>query len=580
MPSVSHLNRLRFVLPMMRALSITLWLCALAVAVAGQAPGAPPSIPSTASAPNTGSLGGTIVDEPGSHPVKKVLVQIVAEDQKQSANYSATTDADGHFHVENVIPGRYHVFFEKTGLAEVNSRGHRADVNVMTIVAGKPLEDLVFHMLPTAVITGRVTDEDGDPMSSVRVIVQRRVPGKSKRGMAGMAATNDLGEYRVAGLFPGQYWAVAVPPPDFRDYSRPSTQTATVPTSDAPPETRYVTTYYPGTTDSAQASPIALRAGDETPVNVMLVPTRTYRIRGVVTGIVAGETHSVELSTKTGEGVQGAEVGSDGAFEIHGASPGSYVLKAYSTSESSVLTAREEITVAAADVDGVKLVPIPAFTLSGHLRADAQSSLDLSQFSVNLRVAEPSDDGGGFKSDESFGENAQVDRQGNFSWKNVNPGNYILRLYGGDGHNDFFLKSARVGASTADSTFSLSGPAALDLVVGTKGASIEGIVTDRDQQGNDAPVSNVEVVAVPEEKYRNIPERSGEGATDQFGRFTIHGLAPGSYTLFAWQDVGYDVYRDPDFLKSQEANGTSVRVEEGVHETVGLKLSAVSDDWR
>jgi len=550
----------------------------LAAVAGAQTPIAGTAVSSSNSVPNTGSLSGTIVEEPGSHPVKKVLLQIVAEDQKQSANYSATTDADGHFHVENITPGRYRVFFEKTGFAEVNSRGHRADVNVITVLASKPLDDLVFHMLPTAVITGRVTDEDGDPMSNVRVVVQRRVPGKSRRGMAGMAATNDLGEYRVANLFPGQYWAAAAPPPDFRDYSHLSAQAA--PATGDPPETRYVTTYYPSTTDSAQASPIALKAGDEMPVNFMLVPTRTYRVRGIVTSLAPGENHTVELSTKTGDGAQIAEVGSDGTFEIHGAAPGSYILKAYSTSESSILTAREEITVAAADVDGVRLVPMPAFTVSGHLRADAQLLLDLSQFSVNLRLADVADDGGPFKSDDSFGENAQVDRQGNFSWKNVNSGNYVLRLYGGNGHDDYFLKSARAGANDADSTFPLSGPAVLDLVVSTKGAIVEGVVTDRDAQGDDAPVSNVEVIAVPEEKYRKIPERFGEGATDQFGRFTIHGLAPGAYTLFAWQDVSDEIYRDPDFLKSQEANGTSVKVGEGAHETVNLKMSGVGDEWR
>ena len=530
-------------------------------------------------------LAGTVVDEPGSHPLKRVLVQAVAEDQHQNGTYSATTDTDGHFRIDNMTPGRYRVFFEKTGFAEVNGRGHRADVNVITIPPDKPLDDLVFHMLPTAVITGHVSDEDGDPMANVRVIIEKKMPGKGKRGSMGAAATNDLGEYRVAGLFPGQYLVATMPPPDSRDYERPRAKAAAVPASEAQPETRYVTTYYPGTTDGSQASLIALKAGDEMPVNLTLVPTRTYRVRGIVTSLVPGQRTSVELISKNGESVQGSEVGSDGTFEIHGASPGSYALKAYTTAESSVLSARQDIAIAAADVDGVKLAPMPAFAITGHLRADAQgagtqASVDLSQYAVNLRLADVSDDVEFFMFQDSFGENAQVDREGNFAWKNVNPGNYVLRLYGGNGQDSFFLKSARVGANNIDASFALSGPAVLDLVVSTKGAIVDGVVTDRDPQGNDVPVSNVQVVAVPEEKYRKIPERFGDGATDQFGRFTIRGLAPGTYTLFAWQDVSDDIYRDPDFLKSQEANGVTLKVEEGAHQTATLKLSAVSDDWK
>ena len=87
------------------------------------------------------------------------------------------------------------------------------------------MEDLLFRMLPTAVISGRVTDEDGDPMSGVRVIAQKKNPGKATRESAAAATTNDLGEYRLAGLFPGQYWIVAMPPPDFRDYEQAAGET-------------------------------------------------------------------------------------------------------------------------------------------------------------------------------------------------------------------------------------------------------------------------------------------------------------------------------------------------------------------
>ena len=87
-------------------------------------------------------------------------------------------------------------------------------------------------------------------------------------------------------------------------------------------------------------------------------------------------------------------------------------------------------------------------------------------------------------------------------------------------------------------------------------------------------------MAVPEEKYRKLSDRFGIGSTDQHGRFTIRGLAPGSYTLYAWQDLEEGVWRDADFLKSQEANGKTVKVEEGSHQQVELKLSPVGEEWR
>jgi hypothetical protein len=97
---------------------------------------------------------------------------------------------------------------------------------------------------------------------------------------------------------------------------------------------------------------------------------------------------------------------------------------------------------------------------------------------------------------------------------------------------------------------------------------------------NNHPVANATVVAVPEEKYRKLPDRFGTGSTDQRGRFTIRGLAPGSYTLYSWQDLEEGVWRDADFLKSQEANGTAVKVEEGSNQQIELKLSPVAEEWR
>jgi hypothetical protein len=536
------------------------------------------------SAGNVSSVAGTVIKEPGSEPLKKVLVQVVAENQKVGGNYTAQTDADGRFQIDNVQPARYRLFIEKTGFVGVNERGLKSDASIFTVQAGQSVEGLVLRMLPTAVITGRVTDQDGDPMSGVSVIAQKRTPGKAKRENVASGTTNDLGEFRLASLFPGQYWIVALPPPDFRDYA----PTQQKPVSgqnenrdDSQSGTRYLATYYPDTYDASLASPVTLKAGDEVPINFTLIPAKTYQVRGIVTGVPHGLQSAVELVSKTGDSYRAnaTEIGPDGQFEVRGVGPGSYVLKASAGNDSQSLMARQEISVVSADVDGIKLVPQPSFTISGHLRVENYVG-DPAQYSANLRQAELSDDPAFFMTQEGFGSNAVVDRAGNFEWKNVVPGNYIVQVFGGDDQG-FFLRSATLGGRDISTGFTASGPVTVELVVSTKGGTIEGTVLEKEKDvDDDHPASSATVVAVPEEKYRNLPDRFLASETDQHGRFMIRGLPPGSYTLYAWQDLEDGVYKDPDFLRSQEAKGMAVKVEENSNQKVELRLSSVAGEWR
>ena len=522
--------------------------------------------------PNTASIEGVIVIEPGSQPLKKVLLQFVTEDQKQGSNYTATTDPDGRFRVENVQPGRYRLYLEKTGFVEVNARGHKSESDVLSIHAGQQLNDLLFRMLPTAIVTGRVVDEDGEPMSGVAMFVQRKRPGKSRsRETSGVERTNDLGEYRFAGLFPGQYFVVARPTLDARDFEHPKESS---PEEDSKIDTRYLTTYYPGTHDGTQASAITLRAGDEMPLNFTLIPARTYRVRGIVTGIPANQKPTVQLFSKgvnVSPAMNAADVSSDGQFEVRGVAPGSYVARVFSGVDSQNVTARQDVTVVAADVEGVKMVPMPAFKLSGHLRFEGQPG-DPTRYSVYLEPSDEPEDSGYV----AFGGavNVTPDRLGDFQWANVNPGSYVVHVNGGEGR-DNFLKSVTLGNRNADTGLAVSGPASIELVVSSRGGLLEGVVLDKDQ-----PVANASVVAVPEEKYRKLHDRFGAGSTDQNGHFVIHGLAPGSYTVFAWQDVDEGLYYDAAFLQSQQANGTALKVEEGSRQTIEMKLNAIPEDWQ
>src|SRR6266704_1137549 len=150
---------------MTRPLAVAVFILSAFVLTSAQEP---------ASTAHASSIAGTVVKEPGSQPLKKALVQVVAENQKEGGNYTASTDADGHFHIENALPGRYRVFIERTGFVGVNEHGLKSDVNVFTVQAGQAVEDLLFRMLPTAVISGRITDEPAARMSGPRLVGPKR----------------------------------------------------------------------------------------------------------------------------------------------------------------------------------------------------------------------------------------------------------------------------------------------------------------------------------------------------------------------------------------------------------------------
>jgi hypothetical protein len=519
---------------------------------------------------NSASIEGIVTREPGSVPLKKAVIEVIVDDQNGGSNYTATSDSDGRFRIEKVSGGSYRIYVEKTGFVEINSRGRKSPGRFLSVRDGEEIKDLALQMLPTAIISGRIVDEDGDPMADVAVFVQRKKPG-GKLETAGTERTNDLGEYRFHSLFPGQYLLVAMPPPDFHDYER---QHDKPPGDASKPDLRYLSTYYPGTFDAAQASTITLRPGDETPINLSLFPARTYRVRGIVTGIPLGQKVAVELTSVSNQAIlRSNEAGEDGQFEVRGVPPGSYVARASIGNEEQLLTARERFKVVAADVDGIKLVPTKSFAVTGHLQFDSRPADPAGRCTINLRSADAADDSGFFMNLDAFGQNATVDRQGNFQWQNVRAGNYSVQVYSDD--RDSYLKSVTVAGDEVETGFTINGPASVDVVVSNKGGRVQGVVTDHDQ-----PVADATIVFVPEEKYRKIHQRFPVASSDQRGQFTVRGLAPGTYTAYAWQDVEDGLYYDADFLKSQEANGASVKVEAGSQQKIGLKLSSIAEEWR
>jgi protocatechuate 3,4-dioxygenase beta subunit len=93
---------------------------------------------------------------------------------------------------------------------------------VLSLRPGERVSDVLFRMTASGVVTGRMTNEDGEPMVSAQVVALQRPseeeledegasPSRKWRLQAvGSAQTDDRGQYRLFGLDPGEYYLKAV----------------------------------------------------------------------------------------------------------------------------------------------------------------------------------------------------------------------------------------------------------------------------------------------------------------------------------------------------------------------------------
>jgi hypothetical protein len=564
---------------MKRLPAALLWLVVgAAAALAAQSA---PSSAAQGSQPARATLSGIVTKDPAREPVKKALIELIAESQSTGGNYTAVTGADGSFRIESIAPGRYRMFVERTGFQEIDKHHHRTEGRTLTLTAGQEMKDLVIHLQAAAVIEGRVTDEDGDPMAEAQVYVQRRtfVAGRSQWEQVGAAHTNDLGEYRVPGLAAGSYFVSVTPPPDFRSLIEAGSDATaelkrSVVASLDKVATAYQTTYYPGTRDRGQAAPIQLHAGDDFPVNFSLTPSPSLTIRGSVVDLPHGATAAIMLQSKDfGLVLNGAEMRKDGSFEIRDVAPGAYTILATVDNAAAPMMAHQSLQITSANVEGLKLAPQAAGSIRGRLRMEAGSAArpDLSQMFLLLRSADGDDDAlSAFAMEESFSTLAHVNADGSFEWKNVPAARYSVQISDASLMPDWFLKSVAAGRDSADSGFSVgSNTTTLDLVASSNGAAAEGIATNQ----KDEPVADAVIVAVPETRFRSHLDRYHKAITDQSGRFILRGMPPGDYTLYAWESVDGEAYYNPEFLKSYEGQGKAVHVNEG--ERVSMQLRTI-----
>jgi len=161
-----------------------------------------------------------------------------------------------------------------------------------------------------------------------------------------------------------------------------------------------------------------------------------------------------------------------------------------------------------------------------------------------------------------------IDQDGTFRIEGVLPGQYRVRVE--QLPADFYLKEARfdqidVLNSPLQFTGSYSQP--LEILLSPKAAQISGTVVTDKSEG--AP--RAQVVLIPD-RNRDRLELYKTATTDQNGRFTIRGIAPGEYRVFAWEAIEQYGWFDPDRVLQSEPQASRVRISESEKLTLEVKL--------
>ena len=300
------------------------------------AAGAP--LPATAQVTNPGARASGVVLEDGTNvPISGARVVFAFRGRSR---LPTTTDQDGRYFFEDLEPGPYRLTVVKAGYVPLDP----ASIPTFWVVAGQSLDVATVSLRKGGVVAGRILDSFGQPMVDVNVRAVK--PGAAIDLMGEASRTNDLGEFRVFGLAPGQYIVVASPRPFG---------------SDALSRTMVSSTFYPGTADPTAAQLLTVNAGETVNgIEFHTVMTATFRVSGTVVddlGMpVAGASVMLAGDARASGGLAAGRVGNatsdaTGKFSIDNIAAGMYYATAIMPPSDPV-----QVIVDGADASGVTIV--------------------------------------------------------------------------------------------------------------------------------------------------------------------------------------------------------------------------------
>ena len=528
-----------------------LLLVLLALAVQ-QAPAQTPLEVESQQARSTTIITGRVVASSGNFPIANARVLARAAGGPSSMRM-ATTDDDGRFQLTNLTPANY--------VIRVVAAGYVADLVPADAPAEfhRPGENVTVRMIKGGVITGRVVNQNGQPMAlaRVRAVRVRDEAGNAVRdSVARDWTTDDRGVYRAYGLEPGAYVVSA----NLTNMYRQLSETGP--------------TYHPSATLDT-ATHVNVIAGNESGgIDIRYRPEHAYRVRGTVVGNTAQAPQSatpgnaplrrsvisVTLShAATGVAVAFTTVVStttSSVFSFDAVPDGAYELTAQVApgSKDAALAPPQRINVRGASANDVVLTLTPMGSVSGRLLVEPATSTEApescgepNKTSLQETLIRASTiTGQTAKLAPSLASllpiEAQPDARGEFLLTNLSVGKYSL-IVKPQSHRWYVRDIVWEGPSAANSTAAQSRFNGLTLKSGERmqglviklapgAASVSGRVSPAEGVSLASLPARLHVYAIPvKREHADDVLRYAHAPVQPDGTFSLKHLAPDRYWL-------------------------------------------------
>jgi hypothetical protein len=492
------------------------------------------------------SISGSVVDV-GTVYLQPLLDARVELIRPSGSPLVVRTDPNGRFAFSGLPAGRYRV--------SVTRDGYQRKSAAIELANGQQRTDVVVALDLAPTLFGHVLDTYNIPMANVLVEAIKVVYGpRGDRSVLSVesALSDDRGEYHLYWLDPGEYYIRASSLELKPGESIPGNSR-----SDAPGP-RYAQTYFPGFRDPKDATLIRLRVGSNfSAFDFKLQPVIPVSISGHIyieatresaggaviianyAGAVASDQKFQTRSTPSGRDM--------GEFGMGGMTQGTYIVSAQYSTGGQQLVAHRKATIKVAE-RSFMLYLTPGSTANGRIAATSEPALDLR----SVRIALESVD-----SDLPSPASATVSANGQFSLARVEPGEYILRTVNLPG--DVYVKSIRSGDVDIQAkplVIRYASPEPIRVDLGIDGGRMDGVVVDSANH----PFAGATVAVVPDANRRNSPDQYRVTESEADGHFTLRGIPPGDYKLFAWQNIEPNAYLNDVYMTGFEPLGVPATI--------------------